>query len=304
MLWMVLLAMSLWDCSSASSRPAVWAYIDQSGTIQIPSEFESAQEFSEGLAAVMVHGKWGYINNTGRLVISPQYGSASSFSDGLAVVTSTPSEGYWEPGTLFGYIGKLGTLVIPERFNWARPFSEGLAEVCIGPCRNRDLKLARKGYINKNGDFVIPLQFSRSGPFSEGLAAVSLDRTDNLYERRHGFINRLGQFLIEPQFAWAHPFSQGLAATDQGYIDRSGKLAIVAQPDRRAGDFAEGLALVRTTAGIAFIDSNGKALLELQGWSVGSFSQGLAAACNGDCGPSSSGQNWGYVNKRGIGVCT
>jgi hypothetical protein len=256
-----------------------------------------AQDFSEGLAAVIDGGKWGYIDNTGQFVISPQYGFAQPFSDGLAAVSTAPSQGDSGSHTLFGYIDKSGTLVIPERYNWAQQFSEGLAAACEGPCR--DPGTARKGYIDKDGDYIIPAQFSLAGPFSGGLAPVSLSRNRDLWEWRYGFIDRSGQFVIPPLFRSASPFSEGFAATSQGFINRNGELAIAAQAHPRTDGFSDGLALIRTAAGTTFVDTNGKIALELGDWSAEPFSEGLAPACKSDCGPSSSGRNWGYINKRG-----
>jgi hypothetical protein len=244
----------------------------------------------------MVGDKWGYIDYTGQFVISPRYGVARPFSDGLAVVTSSPSETHT---TRFGYIDKNGAQVIAEQFNWARPFSEGLAEVCIGSCLGKGSATARIGYIDKKGDFVIPPQFSGSGPFRDGFASASVDRHEHISDRRYGYINRTGQLVIQPRFMLASPFSHGLAATNEGYIDRFGKVVIEAQRASDAGDFSDGLALVRMRPGVAFIDTKGTIVLRFDGWSVGPFSEGRAPACSADCGPSNGGQNWGYINKRG-----
>lgn len=40
-----------------------WGYIDRSGQIVIPLQFEQANSFSNGLAAIQVNGKWGYISH-------------------------------------------------------------------------------------------------------------------------------------------------------------------------------------------------------------------------------------------------
>jgi hypothetical protein len=61
-------------------------YIDPSGRVVIQPQFDYADDFSEGLAAVTIGTKSGYIDKTGRLVIQPLFTSASAFSDGLAQV--------------------------------------------------------------------------------------------------------------------------------------------------------------------------------------------------------------------------
>ena len=39
-----------------------WGWINTSGEVIIPAQFEKANQFSEGLALVQKDGKWGYIN--------------------------------------------------------------------------------------------------------------------------------------------------------------------------------------------------------------------------------------------------
>ena len=63
-----------------------WGYIDTTGTLVIPLQFDRAAPPSDGLALVEVSGKWGYIDKSGKTVIKPQFGEARSFADGLAAV--------------------------------------------------------------------------------------------------------------------------------------------------------------------------------------------------------------------------
>ena len=52
----------------------------------INPQYEDADSFSQGLAAVKKDGKWGYIDMEGSTVIPFQFDYAFSFSKGLAVV--------------------------------------------------------------------------------------------------------------------------------------------------------------------------------------------------------------------------
>jgi hypothetical protein len=68
-------------------------------------------KFSEGLAAIYFKtGKVGYIDRTGKVVIPPQFDSADEFVDGIAKVYETPgqSERY---ESAFGYIDKRGKYI-------------------------------------------------------------------------------------------------------------------------------------------------------------------------------------------------
>ncbi|MBE0684837.1 MAG: WG repeat-containing protein [Anaerolineaceae bacterium] len=61
-------------------------YINPSGTITIPIEYDDAINFSEGLAAIQQGEIWGYLNASGELVIPPSFDQAFSFHNGLAKV--------------------------------------------------------------------------------------------------------------------------------------------------------------------------------------------------------------------------
>jgi len=61
-------------------------FINKQGEAVIAPQFDEANDFSEGLAAVKVEGKWGYIDKTGKVVIEPLYSSVRDFHNGLALV--------------------------------------------------------------------------------------------------------------------------------------------------------------------------------------------------------------------------
>jgi hypothetical protein len=79
-----------------------YGYTHKSGVLVIPAQFEGAGVFSEGLAAVKLHGRCGYIDKSGRMVITPRFDAAHPFSHGLAHV---------RVGERWGYINVTGTYV-------------------------------------------------------------------------------------------------------------------------------------------------------------------------------------------------
>ena len=121
-----------------------WGYIDKTGRIVIPPQYDSADPFFEGLAQVWIGDKVGYIDTTGQIVIAPQYdphvGTSLGFSEGLARARVSEK---------IGYIDKTGKMVIPPQYEAGDGFSEGLAAVRVGD---------KWGYIGKTGDMVIPSQ--------------------------------------------------------------------------------------------------------------------------------------------------
>jgi len=117
-------------------------YIDTTGE-KITSEYSSANNFSEGLASVLINNgqlRWGFINTSGQLVISPQFKFAGIFSEGLAAVDFGENN-----GASYGYIDQTGATVISPQFNNAKDFNNGVAEAVYK---------GRKCYIDKTGRVI------------------------------------------------------------------------------------------------------------------------------------------------------
>ena len=125
-----------------------YGYINTEGVLVIPMQFEVAQPFSDGLAAVRVDSKWGYIDKTGKFVIEPQFKGAGPFSEGLAPAGNvdfnsvTRSE---EPELTAGFIDKQGKTVFSLPFDLASPFVNGISTVRVG---------IQLGYIDKTGKYI------------------------------------------------------------------------------------------------------------------------------------------------------
>ena len=72
----------------------LWGYINESGEEVILAQYEDAQDFSEGLAAVKVDGLYGFINVSGEMVIEPQFeGVGSEFAYERCVIQSGGMQG-------------------------------------------------------------------------------------------------------------------------------------------------------------------------------------------------------------------
>ncbi len=148
-------------------------FIDKRGEFVIPPQFDSALDFSEGVAAVFTGGRWGFVDRSGALVVKPQFSAARSFHEGRAAVSKA---GSW------GFVDKSGELVIPAVWDEAGEFSEGLSSV------SRDNQYL---YIDRTGVVAIPGPYLEATPFVHGLAAVRVG------EHRIHYINRDGDVVFE-----------------------------------------------------------------------------------------------------------
>jgi hypothetical protein len=144
--------------------PCKFTYIDKSGTLITSQRFDSARDFSEGLAPVQAGKLWGFIDRTGLTVIPPKFEDARPFSSGLSRVLL---------GGKYGYADKIGTIVISPQFKEAESFSDGLAVVGDGA--------GRYWYINPGGQRSFPGDFAHASPFFKGLAHVQLSQDPETY---------------------------------------------------------------------------------------------------------------------------
>ncbi len=68
------------------TKQGKYGFIDKTGTLVIPTQYDIVNGFSEGLAKVKINGKCGFINTTGDMVIPLSFTDAGSFESGIAWV--------------------------------------------------------------------------------------------------------------------------------------------------------------------------------------------------------------------------
>ncbi len=132
--------------------------------------------------------KYFYVDRAGERINDQEYDSVENFSDGLAVVgIDTPGEvisyddgeEYTEYHTNYHYVTPEGDRATEATYSYAGPFSEGVA--CVGideeenPFHEGEYDVGPSGnrvYIDKKGEVVIPGPFTSGGPFKNGFAEV------------------------------------------------------------------------------------------------------------------------------------
>jgi len=148
-------------------------FIYRNGAFAIPPEFESGQDFQEGLAAVRIGGRWGFIDRDGKFAVAPRFQQTQSFSEGLAAV---------KIGRKWGFIDRSGALEIEAQFDSVEPFSDSLALVSSDK---------RQFFIDRSGRVAIQGPFREATPFVQGLASILLD------EKHVAYINKSGKTVFE-----------------------------------------------------------------------------------------------------------
>jgi Caspase domain/WG containing repeat len=94
---------------AAVKQKGKWGFIDTTGTMVIPPEYEQVTPFSEGFAAVQKDKKWFFINAQHQMVLSGDFEAAKPCTQDVAWVKTAAG---W------------GLLQIPERLSivWENPF--------------------------------------------------------------------------------------------------------------------------------------------------------------------------------------
>ncbi len=244
-------------------------YIDTVGALAIGVQFQSAGEFSEGLACVSLPAEGepfevdaffgphptGFIDRSGNFVIPPTrdffgYG----FSEGLCVISEHDGSGDSHDSV----IDKRGETVIPTGiYSSISSFVGGLSRVV------RDDKV---GCINRRGEVVVPIEYDQLWEFGHNeLTTAKIGEKYVILDRRARPVTAINL----PDDAWTSPFSDGLACvtTDKsgGYIDERGKLVIPMDFDR-AYSFRGGLALVEKDGTSGYIDHQGQFVWKTEQW--------------------------------------
>lgn len=295
----------------AEHESGPWGYVDKTGKIVIPLQFESAQPFSEGLAAVEVHNKnstifkkYGFINHMGALIIPPQFQQVRPFQSGRAAVMFPPSRP--NPMARWGMIDSDGKLILPATYASIGAFSEGRAIVTIADRTNKH----KAGAVDVDGQVVIPLEYDWMMSFSDGLAVARRGK-------KFGFVDKNGAVVVPFHFAYARPFNSGLGRVfkgpdgESGFIDKTGAVVIPFDYDM-VHEFSEGYAVAtKRGQGYALIDTAGKVAVLSQVKDIGrplelptpyqpptfyALSDGLLPTM------ISGKQGYGYVNKEGAVV--
>src|SRR5687768_1320986 len=132
-----------------------FGFISTSGQVVIAPEFESVQEFSDGLCAVRLDGRYGFIDNKGEMVIPEQFDYATQFSEGLALV-------YLEGKPFF--VDKGGKKAFDHVYQRLSHFLDGRAYV--------QTYSGKRGIINKTGELQVDTAYAYISPFHDNVAIV------------------------------------------------------------------------------------------------------------------------------------
>ena len=66
---------------------SLWGFVSKNGEVYLEAQYEDAQPYQNGYAAVKKNGLWGYIDKNGKMIVEPQFQEALGvMPDGVAYV--------------------------------------------------------------------------------------------------------------------------------------------------------------------------------------------------------------------------
>lgn len=160
-----------WDGLIRFQQNEKYGFIDKDINIIIPTIYEDASRFENGLSAVKLNGKYGYINKQNEFVIKPQYDYAAAFNEGYAVIVKEGES---------SIIDKSGRIILSPKCEYI--LSTSGDEIMIQ-------KNSKYGLIDFKENELIPSIFDRLDSFNQGLAYFR-------YEGIEGFTDKNQNILI------------------------------------------------------------------------------------------------------------
>lgn len=217
-----------------------YGYIDKTGKEVIPCLFNSADDFQEGLAGVVMDGKYGYIDKNGSVVIPFIYDpdpfcGYSSYPGFIGGHTIAVKNNKW------GIIDKTGKEVIPCLYNDAHIDRYGIKVLDKSGWKEYDHNLVeRPSFDEYEFSYLKPVRLTNGKQgFAKGNSVIQGHYYDETYDFYYGLAKVVNQGIIR-------------------FIDENFKTIIWCSNYDEAGSFSNGCtAWVKKNGKYGFINKKG-----------------------------------------------
>ncbi len=133
--------------------------IDKKGFEHGQFIYDDIQDFSDGLALVVIGGKVGFINKEGVQIVPCKYFFAESFRGGVAkVILSNTSSESWKYTTTTGFINTQGVEVVKPIYYNYETYNIGNGFVVV--CKRNAHQSDQYGIVDKTGKFIYELDYN------------------------------------------------------------------------------------------------------------------------------------------------
>ncbi|WP_035805551.1 WG repeat-containing protein [Lunatimonas lonarensis] len=148
-----------------------YGFVNSSGQVVIPAQFDEVKRFSDGLAAVRTGFTWGFVNLNGDLVVTSRYDRVGDFFRGMAIVLMSGK---------FNLIDREGKELLPEFYD--------------------RISLTTDAYYltERNGSYgmINPIGVEIAPPIFEEIRREEFDRILVRYQGRYGIMRENGDFSL------------------------------------------------------------------------------------------------------------
>jgi len=249
-----------------------FGFINYKGTIKIEPRYQSAELFTQKLAAAKLGGKWGYIDKKGKRRIDFIYDNALPFRDGYAAVSIDDK---WH------IINPKGKKVIDTYYDYIFIYPDGIAFI-----RNRGLW----GILDINKKKTSSISYTQIIYGEKGSHAIVKDGVYGLlindaelwfndidmisdfsdgrwiiYKNlKYGYMSAKGQIVIEPVYKQATPYFEGFASVKHldkySLINDEGITTLVFDNDVRLHSFYYGVMIIARNGDFGIMKPDGTAI--------------------------------------------
>ena len=121
-----------------------YGYVNQNGKQIIKYQFDYAETFSEGFAAVVIDGKFDFIDQSGNFITTQKFDIAWNFSQCFALVKKNGK---------YAYVDTLGKILKDKWFDQAAQMFDNYAEARIS---NTNFLISNQGQVMNYGNNKMP----------------------------------------------------------------------------------------------------------------------------------------------------
>lgn len=257
-------------------------------------------------------GLCGAVRRDGSVAVPPRYDWVGTFSDGRAAVRA---------GGLYGFVDEQGNEIVPPRYRIVGDYKFGFAQVDIdgkSGLIDRDGRLAiepRYGFV----EAIAPDRFRVSETWRPAGTIGAEDFSDVMVEFRSegagrimgepdaskfGIIDRAGQLIEPPGIHIFDPDDRSIRfvlwdnlwGLERGGFGRTNKNWLAKPQFHAVEQLSDGLARVRVSGRIGFIDRSGRFVIDPVFDEASAFTPGFATT------PARQGSSAGVIDRAGSWV--
>ncbi len=195
------------------SNEELWGYIDEEGKFLVEPKYNTANDFSEGLALVEKDGLFGVLDSEGKEILKIEFTNINKIENGYMTAFKDDSV------MIFNYSGE--ELKLDREYRNIGVYSDGLFGVLIMD-KEGDFKF---GYIDESGNEIIKPKYSLAYPFRLSRAIVKEDEVFKVIDKKDKEFKTLEFTDIKPSSNKDY-YIYSSTGDNFGLLDKDGDILI------------------------------------------------------------------------------